>query len=196
MGDIKETIAEVESTLGCCLKTYIDNGVANADSCQVRETSAAIKDLAEAKYYCTVTEAMEKGEEYPYGYSQPHYPGGTVGRMTSGNMGYPGWNDIYGYNPTGYNGRGNSGNYGYHDDHMYKPMVDQEPYIQDYINWKDAKRHYTETHSAADKNKLDEHMEKHFNNIIDILTIMYKDSDISTKRDLKENITAFANGLQ
>lgn len=196
MADIKEELKEVVSTLGCCLKSYIDNGVGNADTNEIKETADAIKDLCEAKYYCVVTEAMEKGEEYPYGYTQPHYPGGTAGRMTSnGNMGYPGWNDIYGYNATGYNGRGNSGNYGYHDDHMYKPMVDQEPYIRDYIDWKDAKRHYTETHSMNDKDKMDDSMAKHFNNLVSTMKEMYRDADISKKKEMKEDIMAMMNGM-
>lgn len=171
MGDIKESIKEVVSDLSCCLKTYMSNGVGNADTNEVKETADAIRDLCEAMYYCVVTEAMEKGEEYPYGYSQPHYPGGTAGRMTS------------------------NSNMGYHDDHMYKPMVDQEPYIRDYIDWKDAKRHYTETHSMNDKDKMDDSMAKHFNNLVTTMKEMYRDADISKKKEMKEDIMAMMNGM-
>jgi len=179
---IKEVIYEVECILACQLKSYIDNGVGNADVIQVKETADAIKDLAETKYYCTVTEAMEKGEEYPYdkyGYSQPHYPGGTEGRITSNNMGYNGWDT----------------DTGRHDYRVYKPMIDQEPYVKEYLDWRDAKRHYNESHTAKDKEVLDEKMRKHFNNFIATAKEMYNDSDITSKQEIKTDLLAMVNSL-
>lgn len=196
MGDIKEQLEESACKLASCLDRYLDDGIAEADVCQVKEAADAIKDLAEAKYYCVVTEAMEEGSEEAYGYR----PNSRVPMN---------WNDIYGYTPSG---RGNRSQGGHGAPGMmgFKPMVDQEPYVYDYIQdpnrfkseygkeydmYKDAKRHYTETHSAEDKKEMDEHMRNHVNNLLATLREMYKDADISTKQEMKSDVKAIYDGM-
>lgn len=44
----------------------------NADTKELGEAVDMLKDLSEAIYYCTITEAMEKGEDTHY-YMEPRY---------------------------------------------------------------------------------------------------------------------------
>ena len=127
MSDITKEIECVESILATNFKNYLDKGIDGADISVVKETADAIKDLAQAKYYCKVTKAMEDSErEYFMGYNVTGYNGRSGGRMgyepymdeeryindyisnpskfRSDMMGYDrhsvnGMRDVYGYTP-------------------------------------------------------------------------------------------------
>lgn len=82
MSDITKEIECVESILATNFKNYLDKGIDGADISVVKETADAIKDLAQAKYYCKVTKAMEDSEkEYLMGYNATGYNGRSGGRM-------------------------------------------------------------------------------------------------------------------
>lgn len=181
MDNVKNDICMMIDTLSTNLKMYLSGGVENVCTHEAYEAADILKDLLESKYYCTVIEAMEtRKEEGPY--EEP---------------------DIYGYTPNvhmrmGY--RGPSSNTGTHNGASmrgYKPMIDQEPYIQEYISengrdydeWRDAKRHYNETHSQSDKDKMNEKTEKHVRRSIDTIREMYNESDPALKRDIKTDLT-------
>lgn len=192
-------ICEVKDYLASVLKTYVI-GCNIEDICakEVGEVADVIKDLAETHYYCTVTKAMEEGGEYPedmYGYS----PRMTRNNMTHGRMGYiPYMDGDWDYDPRmGYNGSGSSsrtvrGTYNGNGMNRsgYKPMVDQEPYVMDYLSqYRDAKRHFNETHSSSDKKKMDEKAEESFDNVIDILKEIWEGADPTLQRNMKSDLT-------
>lgn len=60
---MKEKLAKMEERLVDCLSSQIDMGIDKVDTEEAYKVVDIIKDLAEAKYYCTVTEAMEEGSE-------------------------------------------------------------------------------------------------------------------------------------
>lgn len=113
MNDFKiRELCDMKSTLVTNVKAHLSN-IETAETKEVGEVIDMIKDLSEAVkneyeacYYKTVIEAMEEGK-------------------------HTGSEDMYGYTPM--TARGNysmraNGRMG------YKPMVDQEPYVDRYIN--------------------------------------------------------------
>lgn len=90
------------------------NDLKEIDTHEAYEIVDMIKDLAETEYYCKVTEAMEKAD---YGYDEE-------------------------FGPMGYNSNRSARTGRYMSGSGYRPMVDQEPYIREYlehpnqrINW-------------------------------------------------------------
>lgn len=217
-----EELKDMKKCLTSKFKSYMDGGLDCVDTHEAYEIADIIKDLAETErncyeacYYKKVIEAMEDGDEPDiYGYSRNR------------RMGYrpyfDGDIDIYGYNATGYNGSNgngrNSSSSNSNGGRMgYKPYVDQEPYIQNYISdkdgfrrdmqgsnslygreyddWKSAKRHYTETKSSADKSKMDEHTAKHVDNVVMSLKEMWTDADPSLRQKMKAELTALVGTM-
>lgn len=199
--DCTEEICGMKEKLVTDLKSYLDAGVDQACTEEVGQIADVIKDLAEAEYYCTVTLAMSEAAEEEserYGYSRGGSRGGS-GRSRSMSRGYTSYMpymddyepDIYGYTHSNmrYSGNSRMG---------YRPYVDQEPYVHSYISeygkgyddYKDAKRHYTETHSSEDKEKMNESTAKHVNNAIAGIKEMWQDADTTLRRDIKNDLTA------
>ena len=58
-----ERLKDMKRALVCCAESQINGNLANVDTKELGEVIDMIKDLEEAIYYCTVTEAME--ENYP-----------------------------------------------------------------------------------------------------------------------------------
>lgn len=103
------------------LRSYLSRGVDYIDAKEAGEVADMIKDLAEAEklayeacYYKTVIKAMEDNDDYdedgPMGYNSNR--SSSTGRYTSGRSRG---------GRMGYNGR------------PWKPYMDQEPYINGYL---------------------------------------------------------------
>lgn len=58
---------ELEEALSCLLETQLGN-LEDADAAEMGEVVDMIKDIEEAKYYCSVVKAMEEASEYNYSY--------------------------------------------------------------------------------------------------------------------------------
>ena len=59
---MKDKFEWIEDTLLCAVESQISD-LSNVDTAELGEVIDMIKDLEEAKYYCTVTKAMHEGEE-------------------------------------------------------------------------------------------------------------------------------------
>lgn len=62
-----EKLTKMEEKLVDCLSSQLDMGIEKVDTEEAYKVVDIIKDLAEAKYYCSITEAMEEseyGEDY------------------------------------------------------------------------------------------------------------------------------------
>lgn len=119
-----EALKMMKEQLMSCVQGQLGD-ISKVDAHELGEAVDMIKDLAEAIYYCTITEAMEKGDEakraqgetninyytIPYNKMYPDYrdmdPTGRYMYYGGGNMYYGG----NGSGSTGGNG-GNSGNGG------------------------------------------------------------------------------------
>lgn len=103
-------------------KSINERGIDRMDIAEMETLSDIVKDLAEADYYCTVTEAMQGNHGYGSGYSQGYMPEpmGYGYGFPPRPMGYDGSDGRSGYRDSmgryaprpanmGYNG----GSYGY-----------------------------------------------------------------------------------
>lgn len=191
-----EQVCEMKEKLVTDLKSYLDAGTSQACTEEVGQIADVIKDLSETEYYCAVTKAMIEADEEAkrYGYSyrvfgdENYDRPGYTSKMPYMHEYEP---DIYGYSHSNmrYSGNTRMG---------YRPYVDQEPYINSYLSeygkgyddYKTAKRHYTETHSPEDKEKMNESTAKHVNNAIAGIKEMWQDADSSLRKDIKADLTA------
>ena len=110
-----EALKMMKEQLMSCVQSQLGD-IKNADAHELGEAVDMIKDLAEAIYYCTITDSMEKSEETSKGqgemninyYTTPNYNYGAKVYP------YPDYRDMertggYMYYPTGGN-NGNGGN--------------------------------------------------------------------------------------
>ena len=71
-----EQLKNMKENLICCVQSQMAD-ISHADTKELGEAIDMIKDLAEAIYYCTITEAMEakdKQPQYQLMYYTPYYP--------------------------------------------------------------------------------------------------------------------------
>lgn len=110
--------------------------------------------------------------------------------------------DRYGYTPR----TRMSGNFRY----GYKPMVDQEPYIDAYLDdnrynmsyneygapyneYMTAKRHYTKTGSMNDKNAMDMHAREHIDQMVDTFEEIWEDASPDLQAKIRSELTSLMN---
>jgi hypothetical protein len=72
-----ERLEEMKEALICCVESQVYGNLKEVDTKELGEAIDMIKDLSEAIYYCTITEAMGESEERepaPHGtmYSMPY----------------------------------------------------------------------------------------------------------------------------
>ena len=185
----------------------------------VKDLAEAEKSCWEAAYYESIVKAME-GEESTderYGYNTNR--SATTGRYTSGRMGFNNVirnmpyidsyldDDIYGYSTSsgqGYGGgRGGQGgtrgssqsstnnSMGYIDTESMSSMRNGAAY-RDYEN---ARRHYTETKSPADKKEMDSKAMEHVMNAVATMRDIWKDADPEMRKQIKADITKLVNEM-
>lgn len=106
-----DMLKSMKETLMCAAQNQMSH-LDTVDAKELGEVIDMVKDLEEAIYYCTITEAMNKKEEHSNGsghtaiyYSEPRYP------MDYNRMYYDGGTSYRMYNDGGrmYAGDGNSG---------------------------------------------------------------------------------------
>lgn len=185
-----------------------------------------VKDIAEAKekcikakYYETVTDAMEEyGEEEgqeenrPSGYNNRRYANGRYAPSGRGEVrGYmpmpepmrgpwaytatPGGGSNNGSMSSSNNMTGtSSGRSGYDPGMMMMdyPVSDRGRHYDDY---RMAKRNYTETRSEEDKKRMHEHADEYINHTVAAMLEIWNSADPEQKQHIKNNMTPLINGM-
>lgn len=148
-----------------------------------------IKDLAEAEekcmkacYYEHIIESMESAEN-----------DGNMG-YSNIRMGYDNWRYSSGrFAPKGHGHR--TDNMGFNSSD-YPPMMRDHHMTEDnYQRWKDARRHYTETHDKKDKDAMDSHAKAHMADVADTLKEIMSNSDPDLQRKMKNELTNLINDM-
>ena len=210
-----DKLDDVKKTLCCWAESAISNGMAaaNADELgavvdMVKDLSCAQKDIWESCYYKTVVDAMKTGEETGYAfrpelmygypndrmgynpnrnakgqYSRGYYPGDDVVRWPVPQMGYSA-------------SEGKSLSASGADRDVYSRMMpmlhedeDSERYGREFGRYRQARRHYTETRSPAEKKKMDDHAEHHMNEAIATFKEIWKEADPELRNKMKTDLT-------
>lgn len=179
-----EKICKMMDKFVDCFDSYISEGMDNVDTKEAGEVADIIKDLAEAKrnyfegcYYETVVKAMKEGREPRYGYN----------RMTRPYLDQEYYMDAYLNDPEFKNNM----RYGYIDDgHMIREANNEaNRYGQAYNKYKMAKRHYTETHSETDHDKMKTHATEHLTDTMTTLRDIWDGADTDLRRRMKSDLT-------
>lgn len=193
-----EELKEMCNTLMCWLKTGINQGMESCNASELGEVADIVKDLTEAKkncleakYYESVIDAMEEGDEPRYGYNSYRNQNGrfaSKGRGTNTSMmGYKPYMDqepyidAYIHDP---NFKENM-RFGYTD---WKPMMGDERYGRAYNDYKEAKRHYTETKSQTDKDNMQLHASEHLNDTLTTLRDIWSGADPELKKRMRSDL--------
>lgn len=188
----------------------------------IKDLAEAEKACMEACYYETIIKAMEKTDEEDdndgrMGYNSRHYANGRfapkgrgsrMGYMPDMMMQYPylyGYvndsdgfenerNQRMGYQNSGAGNRSQSGSRMGYGDWDWDPDDDPKQ-SREYNEYKRAKRHYTESKSPSDKQRMDEHAMKHMNQAIDSFREMWKDADPTMRKRMKTDLTALVGEM-
>ena len=185
----------------------------------IKDLAEAEKCCMEACYYKTIIKAMEEDDddgEDRRGYNNRRYESGRYAPKGRGRvMGYrpyfdkepylagylndPDFDDIMRGNVRmGYpndmepfrmdNRRTSDNKRGYDDDW-------DDEYGRPYNEYRKAKRYFTETKSMNDKQRMEEHANKHMNETIGTFREIWKDADPNMKKKMKADLTTLVNEM-
>lgn len=189
----------------------------------IKDFAEAEKDIVKACYYKKIVEAMDDAEEEEelmakvfakmdhgedlndherMGYDHWRYSSGRFAPKGHGHRsGYTPWGpptyldpvtaaedwDTYGDGRMGYGGRYSSGSRSTSMSGRagYTPMDE----------FRMARKHYTETHSSEDKEKMNEHAKHHMEESIDTMKEIWRTADPDLKKKMKSDISSFLNEM-
>lgn len=200
-----EMLKTMKDQLMACTQGQISN-LSEADAHELGEAIDMIKDLSEAIYYCTITEAMEKTDEKEYQpvnninyYTSPMYAREQYGNNYNRNMERTGG---YMYYPTGRNGEttyggnmdsagmlGNGGRTSYYTEfpEMRDPREGRSPM---------RRRMYMEGKEAHnDPNSQLRELEAYLQELSTDITEMIKDASPEERATLHQKMTTLANKI-
>lgn len=84
---------------------------------------------------------------------------------------------------------------GYYDGDTSAYMTSDSDYGRAYRNYRNSRRHYTETKSASDKEEMNMHANEHVMNALATIRDVYKDSDPDLKKRMKEDFTKLVSEM-
>ena len=205
IGDIKKRLIE-------CVESHLGNGTEAIDTHELGEVIDMIKDLAEAEekcmkacYYETIVKAMheESEEDERMGYNPNRYASGRYAPKGHGSrMGYDGegrmghhdaremMGDMWGEPMMGYTGS----SMGSRSD-AQSGSTSRSGYGASYDRYQEARRHYTETKSPADKSEMDSYAGRHLGETIATMKEIWKDADPALRKQMKTDMTTLINEM-
>lgn len=186
----------------CAHKDDLDPASMGAVTDMLKDVACAQKDAYEAEYYRSVTEAMDQyGQDQRMGYRRGR---DSRGRYTS-RMGYDDPNDDPTPDGQRINHRKVDDRPGYSGPYMREPMVFQrereydpdydDRYGRSFNEFRKAKRHYTDTHSEKDKQRMRESTNEHMTEMESSIREMYEESDPELRKRIKSELTKLAQEL-
>ena len=207
-----DKICEMKAMLESYVSARVCGGLDQADTKELGEAIDMIKDLAEAAYYCKITEAMdEAGEEMDH----PERMGYNTSRYSNGH-----------YAPKG---RGHYSNTG--RTMGYMPVIDQKPYVDAYLTdpeefhrnmrygytppvdpvmerphrshdseavneYRVAKRNYTETKNPEEKKHMADKVNQHLVDTMATMKEMWIDADPALRAEMKAQLQTLLNDMK
>ena len=190
-----EKLKSIEEKLICCAEAELAKGIESVDTQEMGEVIDMIKDLAEAKYYCAVTEAMEDYDEGEWDESdRMGYTGGRMSRSRSSGRSRTMSRGSRGRSQAGSMKMGFTDTDDYWDDPRYagtdesmsriREMEDPR-YGKAYNKFRMARKHYHDTKSMADKEEMSESAKEHMTDTVMTIKEMWKEADPELRRDMK-----------
>lgn len=213
-----EQLKQMKEALVSCVQGQVYSNLKEVDAKELGEAMDMIKDLSEAIYYCTITEAMEKEEDKKGSHGSMYYGGGSKPMYY---MPYPieyydpKYRERYSMYNSGGNGssssnggNGGSSNYAYSDNGgnsrgYHEGMI---PYgVEDYEKMRDPKegksgwrrKMYMEGKTShKDKNKQMQELESYMQELTSDMTEMIADASPEEKQLLQQKIAMLAQKIK
>ena len=176
----------------------IDTEEAGAVIDMIKDLAEAEKCCMEACYYEKMIKSMEEDEE-----SEADRMGYNNRRYASGRYAPKGRGTVMGYSPIRMDKR-------WDDTDMYdrdkdgqrmgytdvEDDEDRDPrYGKSYNEYKKARRHYSETKAASDKQMMEDRGMKHVNETIGTFKEMWHDADPNMRKRMKSDLSALVNEM-
>jgi hypothetical protein len=193
-------LKQMKEKLISAIETQINGNLEYANTEELGEAVDMVKDLSEAIYYCTITEAMEEKSQYDQGshYPTTHYYGDTGMMKKYPNDNYPGYRD-YPIMYEGGNGRGMNGGSRYYNDTstrymMYNDGYPMLPAGDDRSSM--SRRRYMDAKMHNDKAAQMKELEQYTQELASDLTDMVKDATPEEKQLLQQKIAMLAQKIK
>lgn len=185
MDDTIRKMGEIEAKILDMVGMETAAGLAPVDAKELGEAVDMLKDLAEAKYYCSVVAAME-AEHEPMGYNSRRYASGRYAPKGRGTMGYePTWDG--GEAVMGYDGG---------EGRTSRQNGPQGRYGMAYDRYQSARMGYQAAKTAPNKRMMDEAATDHLQEVMDSVTEIWADADAGQRVQMKNALVGFVNGLK
>lgn len=212
--EIIERICKMKEKLMCATEAQFSGGLECVDTNEAGDVVDMIKDLAETEekiwkacYYKTVIKAMHEQDDMDG--EQPWY----MDLFDMGKAGYDNYRYADGrFAPKGhgtYHRRGYMPDKKMFKDDMHwdagrdwnegRMGYDEQPqsqYGHSYDSYKDAKRHYTETHSSDDKKEMDKHAKDHVHGAMETMRDIWSEADPDLRQQMKQDLTKLVSDMK
>lgn len=193
-----ENLYEVKKCLIEAFKHEVNNGISNMNyqdamgmADMIKDLACAEKDCLEAKYYKSVVKAMEEyGENPRMGYNPPmrdYTP--SYYNSPIRDMNYRSRSQYYDDNDSSSYDRNNYRNNYNEDDE------NEREYGRTFNNFRKAKKHYTQTHSPEDQQRMKEQANRHLSKTIGTFKEIWGDADPDLRRKMKTDLTNLVNEM-
>lgn len=178
----------MKTTLMSCVQSQMSN-LKDVDAKELGEAIDMLKDLEEAMYYCTITEAMQKKEEEPeirereyHYFTQPHYEERDIDREW-GRMYYGGRSN----NSTSSSGNGSHRSGNEPDSMMYDPKEGRSH---------QTRKTYMESKEMhKDKASQLKELEKYMQELTQDMVEMIEDASPEERQYLEKRVSALASKI-
>lgn len=184
-------------------------GAANMDTMEAGQVVDMIKDLAEAEkacmeacYYKTVIHAMneysEDSENDRMGYNNRRYASGRYAPKGKGSVSgyYRPYEDDEPHPRYPYVRDPEMMRMGYSGKDWGESDFRQDPrYGKAFNEYKNAKRHYTESKSASDKEQMDRMATEHMSDTMTTIRDIWKEADPTLRKKMKADLTMLVNEM-
>lgn len=198
-----EHLKNMKGKLVECIEKQINGNLEYTSSKELGEAVDMVKDLSEAIYYCTITEAMEGKGQYGNGshYPTTHYYGepSYMKKPYEDHYPYqePRYPIMYADGRGGHSGGGSYGGARYYDgsdymmyyDTSYRPSQDEDRSSMSRRRYMDGKRYNTKETQMHE-------LEKYTQELASDLTDMIKDASPEEKQLLQQKISLLASKIK
>lgn len=189
MDETMMKMGEIEGKILDMVNMETAAGLAPVNAAELGEAIDMLKDLAEAKYYCSIVAAMEEESE-SMGYNNRRYASGRYAPKGRGTMGYDStmtgpWGDWNAnYDHMGYQGQngpqgGSQGRYG-----------------MAYDRYRNARMGYQQSKTAPNKRMMDDAATDHLQEVMDSVREIWGDADAGQRVQMKNALVGFVNELK
>lgn len=186
-----EALKMMKDQLMSCVQSQLGD-ISKADAHELGEAVDMIKDLAEAIYYCTITDSMEKSEEKekasvnninyyttPMHYNTRMYPQYRDMERNNGYMYYSGGNSN--------GGNSSNGTTSYYTEMMRDPREGRSPMRR--RMYMEGKEQHKDTNSQLHE------LEAYLQELSSDITEMIKDASPEERATLRQKMTTLANKI-